>query len=88
MALPDIDLQKIRGVVDEAIAVHPRFDQLKHETIYELSEVYNDGLELINNRFDLVAVRLENVEGRLVRVEGRLGKVVNRIDNMRIVSEA
>jgi hypothetical protein len=65
MALTKQDLTQIRTVMDDAIAEHPRFDQLKTDIIDEMSDVYRDGLELIDKRFDVVEERFGRMEKRI-----------------------
>jgi galactokinase len=68
MALTTTDIQQIRQVMDESIAHHPRFDELKSDIISELSgriaefgEVLNESLEMIDHRFDSIENRLDNL---------------------------
>ena len=65
MSLTASDLQQIRVVMEETIATHPRFDQLKNEIVVEVcdqvGEVMNDALELIDRRFDVIEHRLDNL---------------------------
>ena len=74
MALTTEDLKQIRGVMDEAIAEHPRFDAMKAEIIDEVSDVIKDSMNMIDARFD--------------RIEGRLDKIEHRFDTLRIESNA
>jgi hypothetical protein len=75
MALTQEDLGQIRLVMDEAIAVHPRFDQFvtkdeleinfrkfKEEIVDEVAEVITEGLTMVAERFDLVEQRLDRLE--------------------------
>ena len=80
------DLRLIRGVMDESIAEHPRFEQLKIEildevevrvgaAIADMSEVMQEGFTLVGERFDLVDKRFDAMDKRFDTVETRLGGV-------------
>ena len=75
MSLTTEDLRQIRTVMDEAIAVHPRFDdfvtkveletnfrKFKEEIIDEVAEVIREGLTMVGERFDIVEQRLDRLE--------------------------
>ena len=83
MALTKEDLRQIRGVVDESIANHPRFEELKidlvevieavrHEIVTDVCDVTLVGFTIVGERFDLVDERFDVIEKRL--------------DNLKIVS--
>jgi hypothetical protein len=81
MALTKDDLKQIKGVVNEAIAEHPRFDALElkieqsaKSVIDDLSDVMQEGFTMVGDRFDIVETRLDHVEKRL--------------DNLRIASNS
>lgn len=91
MALTQEDLRQIRGVVDESIAHHPRFDELKSELKIELveeiglrieeakDEVVADVCDVMQTGFTLIGQRFDEVDQRIDGVEGRLGRVEGRL---------
>ncbi len=61
MPLTTSDLQHIRQIMDESIANHPRFDEMRVDITDEVSDVITGALVMIDKRFNTIEKRLNNL---------------------------
>jgi hypothetical protein len=68
MTLTKEDLSQIRSVIDEAIASHPRFDELElkieeqgQRVIDDIAEQMQDGFMVIGGKFDELEARVDEL---------------------------
>jgi archaellum component FlaC len=73
MALTKEDLRQIRGVVDESIAQHPRFDELelKIDTAFDdVLEVMQEGFTMVSQKFEEVDARFDGIDKQIKVMQG------------------